>query len=92
MTPEDLALLKPSEVTQIQVIRAEELNPGDIVLIKAKYEDMNQVSQWADRFFHPFRCHVGVILDTMSVQVITPDEEVKHAVDSTANGGEVSDG
>jgi hypothetical protein len=59
----------------IQVIRREDLRPGDFILVKAPQDKMKVVAEWADMFFKGTKCRVGVILPEMEIRVVGSQQE-----------------
>lgn len=58
-----------SMVDKIEVIRAKDLEAGDMVLIKCKREDIKIVSDWAEMFFDR-RIKKSVIFPEMEFEII----------------------
>lgn len=55
---------------KIEVIKAQDLNAGDLVLIKCSEKDMEVTSRWAEDYFGPYKVMIGIILPNMEVLVI----------------------
>lgn len=55
----------------IYVIRREDVQPGDMIMIKCRREDSEAVHRKG------CRCRVGIIWDSMDIQVIRQEEQEK---------------
>ena len=57
-------------VEKIEVIKAQDLSPGDMVLVKCAKRDAKGVAAWAEKYFKNYGVQVSVIYPDMEVQVI----------------------
>lgn len=62
--------------TKIEVIRKEDLNPGDLVLIKCARGDEKVVANWADEFFKAYKVRVGTVWSDMEFKVFGASTEL----------------
>ena len=74
--------MKPDDVT-LQVIRASELEPGDMVIIKAPQELLQAAMDWASGYFKGRHVRIGGLLTSMEVQIIREKKDDNRGQDST---------
>lgn len=65
------------DVTKIEVIRVEDLKPGDLVLVGCPEEKMVPVAEWCQHFFKGRGLRTSAIPEWLKVQIISPPGEEK---------------
>lgn len=55
---------------KIEVIRRDDLEPGDYIIVKCHKADLQEIAQWADWFFKGSNCRVSVLYDGVEVKVL----------------------
>lgn len=58
-----------NEEIKFELIKKEDLKPGDMVIIKCKKEELKAAQHWADRFF-PSGVRIGIVHDSIEFGVI----------------------
>ncbi len=61
----------------LQVIRAEELRPGDMVVIKCSKDQFENASRWASHIFKGYNCRIAVVYDNIQIDIIQYEPDTK---------------